>query len=168
MKTSQFAQLCFACLLGILPIATIAQPYIFSPDGSEVTDQKTGLIWRRCAEGMSWDGTSCAGVASTFTHEAALQQATTQASRSAIAWRLPNIRELSSIADKNFFNPTIDSMVFPATPSKGGPVPRSVFGSSSPNIGDPTLVWSVDFSPGIVSFQPRSTSHYVRLVRTGQ
>ena len=26
--------------------------YVISTDGNEVTDNTTGLIWRRCAEGM--------------------------------------------------------------------------------------------------------------------
>ena len=57
--------------------------------GTENSDQRGGhhivrreaaatgarVIERRCVEGMSWDGSTCAGVASTFTHEAALQHA---------------------------------------------------------------------------------------------
>ena len=39
--------------------------YSYSADGSEVTDSKTGLVWRRCAEGMSWSSGACTGTAAT-------------------------------------------------------------------------------------------------------
>lgn len=48
MKTKQLATLCFTCLLGIMPIAASAQPYVISADGTEVTAQvgSSGLAWR--------------------------------------------------------------------------------------------------------------------------
>ncbi len=161
MKTAQLATLCFICLLGIMPVAASAQPYVISADGSEVTDQKTGLIWRRCAEGMVFSGGTCTGTASLFTHEAALQLAATQASNTGIAWRLPNIKELSSIADKNLSNPAIDSAAFPATPAFW-------FWSASPYVGSSDYAWYVNFSGGVVSGNLRVSSDYVRLVRAGQ
>ena len=161
MKTAQLAALYFLCLLGLMPVTASAQPYVISTDGSEVTDLKTGLIWRRCSEGMSWNGATCTGTASTFTHEAALQQAATQANSTGIAWRLPNVKELSSIADKGLSNPALDSTVFPATPA-------SVFWSASPHVGGTDFAWYVDFSPGFVGPNFRYYSDYVRLVRAGQ
>jgi len=110
-----------------------AQPprYTASADGQEVTDSQTGLIWRRCAEGMNWDGSTCAGAATPFTHEAALQRATAQAASSGKAWRLPNVKELSSIVDKSRSYPAIDPTAFPATPS-------SLFGRPRPALATPT------------------------------
>jgi hypothetical protein len=167
MKTLQFAALYFIFLLGTMPIAASAQPYIISTDGSEVTDQKTSLIWRRCAEGMIFSGGTCTGSASTFTHEAALQLAVAQTSTTGIAWRLPNVKELSSIADKRLSNPSIDLTVFPATPA-------SLFWSASPVVGFPsaglsTRAWYVNFSDGNVdNYFSRDDTNYVRLVRAGQ
>lgn len=167
MKISQLATLCLTCLLGILPIAASAQPYVISANGSEVTDQKTGLIWRRCIEGMVWDSTTCVNATttctnvsavtpSTFTHQEALQCAATQT-----GWRLPNIKELSSIADKNRTTPAIDPTFFPATPA-------SLFWSASPYVGSPFLAWRVDFLNGSVDVNIRSDPLPVRLVRAGQ
>jgi Protein of unknown function (DUF1566) len=103
----------------LLPVAlgALAAPFTVSADGQEVTDTKTGLIWRRCAAGMTASGGTCTGTASAFTHEAALTHASTQATVTGVAWRLPNVKELSSIADKSRSNPAIDTVAFPATPA---------------------------------------------------
>jgi len=161
MKTAQLATLYFICLLCIMPVAASAQPYVIFTDGAEVADQKTGLIWRRCSEGMVFSGGICTGTASTFTHEAALQRAAAQASSTGIAWRLPNVKELSSIADKSLSNPAIDSMAFPATPSYW-------FWSASPYAGYSNVAWYVNFGDGYVGNFYRDSSVYVRLVRAGQ
>ena len=161
MKTVQLAALYFICLLGILPVAVSAQPYVISTDGTEVTDQKTGLIWQRCPEGMVFGGGTCTGTtALTYTHEAALQRAAAVTSLTA-AWRLPSVKELSSIADKTLSNPAIDPAAFPATPA-------SFFWSSSPYVGLPAYAWGVYFYYGHVSGYVRSSTYYVRLVRAGQ
>jgi hypothetical protein len=137
--------------------------YTVSADGQEVTDNQTMLIWRRCSEGMSWNGTTCAGTASGFTHEAALQRAAVQANSTGIAWRLPNVKELFSIADISLNNPAIDPTAFPATPGYD-------FWSSSPYVGDSyDAPWNVDFGNGAMFNQYfRSNTFYVRLVRAGQ
>lgn len=164
MKTAQLATLCFTCLLGIMPVAASAQPYVISADGSEVTDQKTGLIWRRCAEGMVFSSGTCKGIASKFTHEEALQRAATQASSTGIAWRLPNVKELSSIADKSLSNPAIDPAAFPAMPPS-----TTAFWSASPFVNRSGSVWVVSFyNGGISDFSRDRTSYYVRLLRAGQ
>jgi hypothetical protein len=163
MKTSQLFTHCFTCLLIIMPVAASAQPYVVSTVAPEVTDQKTGLIWRRCVEGMSWaaETSTCTGTAAAYTYDQALAQAITASIATGITWRLPNIKELASIADKSRRNPAIDATVFPATPS-------NLFWSSSPYVGDPALTWSVSFSDGYVNHPFRTSSNYVRLVRAGQ
>ena len=129
--------------------------YSFSDDGTEVTDSKTGLVWQRCSAGQSWSAgtTTCTGTAATYTHEAALSFAKTQT-----GWRLPNVKELSSITDKTRSNPAIDITAFPATPSNG-------FWTSTPYAGDASLAWVVDFSDGGVNGGSRGSSSRVRLVR---
>jgi hypothetical protein len=166
MKIAPLATLCFTCLLGILPAAASAQPYVISTDGSEVTDQKTGLIWRRCVEGMSWDNAAiptptCVGTSSVFSHEAALTRAKSQAATTGIAWRLPNIQELASIVDSSTVNPALDATAFPATAA-------SYFWSASPSVGNSSSAWFVNFYDGYVGSSLRGLTYYVRLVRAGQ
>lgn len=161
MKTAQLATLYIFCLPGVMPISASAQPFVISNDGTEVTDQKTGLIWRRCSEGMIWNGFTCAGTASTFTHEAAMQHAATQAISAGVAWRLPNVKELPSIVDKNRYNPAIDTTAFPATPA----LP---FWSASPYAGISTYAWRLNFYDGNVVGYYRINEYSVRLVRNGQ
>jgi len=126
--------------------------YSYSTDGGEVTDSQTGLVWRRCAEGMSWSGTTCSGSASLYTHEAALARAKTQS-----GWPLPNAKELSSLVDIGRSDLAIDPVAFPATP------PVS-FWTSTPYAGDPAFAWGVSFGYGSVSNSNRSGNR-VRLVR---
>lgn len=112
--------------------------YGYSTDGSEVTDSQTGLVWRRCSEGMAWSGGFCTGVATTYSHEAALIHAKTQT-----GWRLPNVKELSSIVDTSRLNPAIDPAAFPATA-------LGWYWSSSPMVGDSHYAWVVGFDYGKV------------------
>ena len=136
-------------------------PFTVSADGTEVTDGRTGLVWRRCAEGMAATGGTCTGTASAFSHELALARARDQATSTGVAWRLPNVKELASIADRSKSNPAIDTVAFPAT--RG-----NAFWSSSPYVGDAYLAWVVGFSVGYVNSYDRGNSYYVRLVRAGQ
>lgn len=139
----------------ILAGAAVAQTvrYSYSGDGSEVIDSTTGLVWRRCAEGMAWNGTACTGVFTAYTHEQALAHARTQS-----GWRLPTVKELGSIVDRRGTVMAIDSTVFPATPYR-------LFWSSSPVVGDSGSAWCVSFGDGYVDGRPRSTLIPVRLVR---
>jgi hypothetical protein len=135
-------------------------PFTVSANGQEVTDAKTGLIWRRCPEGMTASGGACTGTASSFLHEAALAHASTQATATGVAWRLPNIKELSSIADKSR-NPAYDAVAFPVFSAL-------FFWSSTPNVTDANSAWNVIFVDGSVVSSSRGAPRSVRLVRAGQ
>ena len=98
--------------------ASAQERYTPSPDGDEITDSKTGLIWRRCAEGMKWKKTTCTGKA-TFANQAqAVALAKAQAT-SDEPWRLPTLKELNSILavrEIDVGKAAIDPTAFPATP----------------------------------------------------
>lgn len=132
-----------ACVLTIAP-AQAQSRYSYSTDASEVTDSQTGLVWRRCTEGMAWSGGTCTGTATAYTHEAALARAKTQT-----GWRLPNVKELASIVDRSRMNPAIDPAVFPAT-STGW------YWSSSPYAADSGYAWAVGFDYGVVTSYNRN------------
>jgi Protein of unknown function (DUF1566)/Repeat of unknown function (DUF5648) len=145
---------------------TVSSQYIVSANGQEVTDSQTGLIWRRCSEGQTWSGSTCAGFASSYTHEAALAQATAQTIATNVAWRLPNFKELSSIANRANANPSIDTSAFPSTPSARF-WSSTPYTTGTPEIRNPYYAKYVDFSNGTgYGAYGRSFMHNIRLVRS--
>jgi hypothetical protein len=137
--------------------------FVVSADGQEVTDALTALTWRRCAEGTSFDGITCAGSMVLHLHEAALQLAASEAGRTGLAWRLPNIKELASLLDQRFFNPPVDAAVFPNT------LMYTVW-SSTPNVSNPQfLAWGINFAAGgdVYHYERVNGGSLVRLVRDG-
>jgi Protein of unknown function (DUF1566) len=127
--------------------------YNYINQGAEVIDSKTGLIWRRCAEGMAWNGNTCIGTSEVFTHEKAFAQAQSQT-----GWRLPNRKELGSLADRETIDTAQSSAVFLGTTLDSG------FWSNSPDTLQPFQAWLATLS-GYVNFGYRSNGGYVRLVR---
>lgn len=141
-------------LLLFSQVTFAATSYTYSPDGSEVTDSATGLVWRRCSEGQTWSGNACSGIALAYTHQAALQRANSQ-----FGWRLPNVKELSSLTNKANNNPAIDFVAFPSTIS-------NFYWSASPYSGDGSYPWVVSFHTGASLWgYVRTDGYYVRLVR---
>lgn len=123
-------------------------------NGSEVKDKVTGLIWQRCSMGQTWDGNTCTGTATSHTW----QQALTVAKNLGNGYRLPNIKELKSIVERQCYNPTINSKVFPNTQS-------SVYWSSSPYANNNNDAWGVNFYNGPDGGNYKNNRHYVRAVR---
>lgn len=135
------------------------QRFTPSADGQEITDSKTGLVWRRCAEGMTWKARTCIGKAFFSNQAEAAVRAKSTATAEGGPWRLPTMKELSSIvnvreADEG--KATIDPVVFPATP-----VAR--FWTSS-SVG-PGYFMYVGFAEGSAGEGARNSPGAVRLVR---
>ncbi|RFC34013.1 MAG: Protein of unknown function (DUF1566) [Candidatus Nitrotoga sp. LAW] len=130
--------------------------FVISEDGTEVTDNKTGLIWRRCPEGMTASVDGCTGIPGVYNLEEALALAKSEAKATRQAWRLPKVEELSSIVDMSRRDPSIDTDVFPGTPG-------SAFFTSSP---DGALSWFVSFYVGKVFSEYNAIPNHVRLVRS--
>jgi hypothetical protein len=128
-----------------------------------VTHSKTGLTWKRCAEGQTWSGTTCTGSAAGYAWANALLQAKNAGFAGQTDWRLPNANELQSIIESCGFNPAINSTQFPATPAY-------YFWSASTYVPNPAVAWLVDFLYGGFdgSFNKTSIYYHVRLVRGGQ
>lgn len=132
----------------------------FTISGEEVTDKRTGLVWKRCSEGQTLSGNSCVGTPAGYTHEQALARAkSANTGDSATGWRLPNVKELASLADKGCQGPAIDSMAFPGTSSNR-------YWSSSPYVGSINNAWGVYFIAGFLAYYDRNYDLPVRLVRT--
>ncbi len=127
-----------------------------SADGQEITDEATGLIWRRCAEGMSFRSGSCAGTAMAVDFTGALSRATSQAKLARTNWRLPDKDELLSIVDPSRFKMSIDISAFPGTP------PAHFWTSHRTNS---TTIYTVNFYNGNHEERYYTSRHHVRLVR---
>ena len=92
------ASVVLACLaLGSATGVQAQDRFKLSADGQEVHDSLTKLSWRRCTEGMSWNGKACAGKATKFSYANAQKYASAQASG---GWRLPTKDELLTLLDK--------------------------------------------------------------------
>lgn len=135
--------------------------YSVSADEQEVTDSKTGLIWRRCPEGMVWKGRTCTGKAAFYNQSEATARAKAVSSPAA-EWRLPILKELSSIVavrEAEEGKAAIDPNAFPGTP-----VARYWTASSS----GPGYFTYVGFSDGGAGESPRSAPGALRLVRSAK
>jgi len=165
------------CLLGLLVWASDAHPvpcqnnipasnpdwvYIDHGDGT-VTDTRTGLMWKQCVEGLS--GASCqTGSQQIFTWAEALVHAEASTFANYNDWRLPNVKELSSLVEECRAGPSINTNRFPNTPNSG------LF-SSSPDARSPlfsAFVWVVSFDDGANEEGLRGGTRGARLVRGGQ
>jgi hypothetical protein len=57
-------------------------------------------MWMRCALGQNWNGATCTGSGQAYTWQAALQAAEGSSFAGYSDWRLPDIKELSSIVEQ--------------------------------------------------------------------
>ena len=125
-----------------------------------LTDARTGLMWKQCTEGLT--GVGCqTGSAQTFTWADALVHAEASTFAGYTDWRLPNVKELSSLVEDCGTSPAINTNRFPNTPSIG----RFWSGSPHATFG---RAWAVSFYGGGAGGSFRSYEWHVRLVRGGQ
>ena len=169
--SSAIKALFISTFLTSVSISTIAQECL--SDGLETTpndnfeavttstllDTTTDLVWRRCAEGQTWDGSTCSGEAVKYTWQQALQLAHEASNEDLLGWRLPNVKELATITERDCVRPAINSSLFPATPPDD-------FWTSTPSADDPDRAWVVAFFNASHSIKEKDRFIYVRLVRT--
>ncbi len=146
------AQTCKSAISQTTPDAD----FILQNGGTEALHKTTGLIWKRCLEGLSYDSATqnCTGSATSFTWQAAMQQADS-------TWRVPNIKELASIVEQSCHNLSINRTIFPNWFSP-------YVWSSSVDADNSNEAWGVDFDNGYSATDNRSYTGRVWLVRGGQ
>lgn len=164
------------CKMESIRAATPTADFIDNRDGT-VTHRRTGLVWMRCALGQNWDGKSCAGQAEKYIWGKALQAAVDINAAGGYAgksdWRVPNVKELESIAELQCIQPAINLAVFPATP------PVRFWSSSLFTMKNSGSAWFVNFEDGYTDDgrvgNPDSAAEVIakfaypiRLVRGGQ
>lgn len=69
----------------------------YTVSGDEVTDTVTGLLWKRCVEGLS--GATCTGTAKPASYKGA-QALAVEAAKAGKPWRLPSRAELAGLVDR--------------------------------------------------------------------
>ncbi|MDU9047786.1 MAG: DUF1566 domain-containing protein [Candidatus Electrothrix sp. Rat3] len=149
----------------------IGRRYINHGDGT-ITDTKTGLIWKRCLEGLS--GGNCEeGKVETYTWDVAVKRFKNVTYAGFTDWRLPTIDELKTLVycsegkDKEgrckdgSEKPTINQQAFPN-------IEALRVWSGSPNADGSGYAWYVYFGNGFSYALSRSNFSAVRLVRDGQ
>lgn len=124
-----------------------------------VTDLATGLMWQRCTIGQS--GTDCSGGRKTYMQwNIALETAENDTTAGYSDWRLPNIKELTSIIERRCYEPAINLDIFPNTPTAG------LYWSSSPFAQSNISVWIAYSEYGYDYEANKRDYNVVRLVRS--
>ncbi|MGD9847570.1 MAG: DUF1566 domain-containing protein [Desulfuromonas sp.] len=131
-------------------------------DGT-VTDRFTGLMWKVCSEGEVWHPQSgCTGYAQQYNWQESLQQAQNVSAAGEAGhndWRLPNIKELTSILNPYCTMPASYRYLPPASQQ------ANYWTSSLYVVSQRNSAWTVDFGDGSIAPLLKFGRNYVRLVR---
>ncbi|MDD3517914.1 MAG: DUF1566 domain-containing protein [Chromatiales bacterium] len=143
--------------------------YVEHGNGS-VTDTVTGLMWKKCSEGMTWapGSESCDDTPSGYDWLGAHRRATAV---NAVEegenyghqdWRLPNVKELASLVELACHDPAINESVF-------DDVTAGSYWSSSTSVDYAGAAWYVNFGGGSISAESKEVGTlFVRLVRDAE
>lgn len=116
------------------PVADVTRQR-FVLQGDEALDRSTGLVWQRCALGQRWRADRCAGQFESMGWHTALGRAQAFAAE---GWRLPNIKELASLAVEDGDNLFIDPLAFPNNPA----LPLWTSTHNARGVGEAWGVWA--------------------------
>lgn len=158
-----------------IPATTPTDDFVLDNVDGTAFHKKTGLTWKRCAEGTTWswdpntETGTCTGTEITTYWGGALQVAASS-QYAGFLWRLPDIKELASIVERRNWSLAINATVFPLKW-------ENRFWSASPCAGechprDGCCAFFVNFGQGYTTqpaygyFGHRYVA--VRLVRGGQ
>ena len=136
--------------------------YILNDNGT-VTDKETKITWMRCALGQKWDGNTCTGKATWYNWQQAVE-AVSLVNKDKYAgvgtWRLPYVPELASIVERQCFDPRVNLVVFPATPS-------NKFWTGMERKGYSNMAYVIDFGGGQATPSDKAYAGPIRLMHDG-
>lgn len=151
---SAFAQTCISTIDETTPSAN----FVDNGDGT-VSDATTGLMWMKCSVGQTLSGSTCVGDATELNWQQALVFSHGYQFANLDGWRLPNIKELASITERQCVRPAINEALFPNTPADD-------FWTSTPSLLDSQRAWVVAFFNSSNSIKQKDLFVFARLVRT--
>ena len=148
--------------------STPTSEFIDNGDGT-VTHTRTGLTWKRCAEGRSGEGCTTGPPdpnldAEGFSFSDALSRAESSTFAGYNDWRVPNLKELYSIVEHCGHSMAINQSMFPNVPSRAG---GAVFWTSTSDPRTSANAFLVAFEHGGAVPVGRGSRIYLRLVRGG-
>lgn len=119
---SPFHLLALLCSLAVPPAiaaeSSASADWSLSADGAYVLDQRAGLAWPRCVEGMQWTGKTCTGQPLLLDRAEATALAADRWKAEGVGWRLPRAAELQRLVDKSLSPPGLNPSLFPAAPGQ--------------------------------------------------
>jgi hypothetical protein len=166
------------CDTSVYPLSSPTSRFDDGHDGT-VTDKQSKLMWMRCALGQSWTQGTCSGQASLLSWTDA-EQAAKSINKSGkfffSDWRLPQLPELASIAERQCKSPRINLEIFPNTvpdffwsatsrPAGAASAPPA---STAPAETPEHFAFALSFGPDGVSYVNKQEQHDVRLVRSAR
>jgi len=167
--------ICISIALFMAPIPVIAEvcnlEHINSTSPSEqfldnrdgtITDIKTGFMWMKCTYGQEYSNGTCYGQPIDIASwSEALHIIDSQPIYGYTDFRLPNIKELGTIVERQCVRPSINQEVFPHTPSASY-YSSTPYEDGNDNYRGINFQTGEDFSPEIATFR------YVRLMRNAR
>jgi cation transport regulator ChaC len=147
------------------PLSSPTSRFADNADGT-VTDMESKLMWTRCSAGQVWAGGTCSGMASRHTWQAAQGVARDVNQRGTYFytdWRLPLLREIATITERQCRSPRINLAVFPDTP-----VTQYWTASSRSGPQAEGFAFAIGMGADGVEFQDKDQANMVRLVRNAR
>ena len=139
--------------------------YDIDTSNNTVTDDITTLMWKQCPEGLY--GNDCSGgTIAAYSWSQALERAEEvngNPNPDYTDWRVPNMKELLSLAALDRGDPAINLTAFPGTPANGFWLASPMFGISAFYEGKNFAVY---FDEGYLDYgEERTRALHLRLVR---
>jgi Protein of unknown function (DUF1566) len=135
-------------------------------DGT-VTDKKSNLMWMRCSLGQRWANGQCLGPAERLAWAAAqgrAQAVNQTGSHFFNDWRVPSLREMATLAERQCTAPRLNMSIFPDTPAAAYWT-NSTRVSAVPNGAAADFAYTVSFADSGIAVQDKDALEHVRLVR---
>jgi hypothetical protein len=156
------------CNIQDFPLSSPTARFEDNADGT-VTDTASKLMWLRCSDGQLWTNGNCAGLPAGHSWQSAGKRAA-EVNRLGTFffsdWRLPQLRELATITERQCKNPRVNLAVFPQTP------PATYWTASSrPNQNPQTpdgFAFALAFDVEGMRYADKQDTFHVRLVRNAR